>query len=368
MTRVAILSSHLAAGDAVSNDVIGMSAAFERRGHEARIFAGSSDLSELKTYHASELHQFVANPADLLIYHHSIEWTTGLDLLQEARCRRGIKYHNVTPPEYFSGISSWHEEKCRAGREELQEIIRHGCDIYLADSDYNRDELLLHGAHAEAAFVVPPFHHIDDLEFAEADLKTLDKYRDGHANILMVGRVSPNKRHDDLIKAFAVYHSDHNQQSRLLIVGKEEAAFASYSRKLRELVAFLNLQEQVVFAGSASISELKAFYLLANVFAIASEHEGFCVPLVEAMSMKVPVVAYGGSAIPATIGAAGVVLEEREPKLMAAAIDYLVRDESLNFNLGLMGKQRYDGHFTNQVIEGRLFQAVGRLETFAVAG
>jgi glycosyltransferase involved in cell wall biosynthesis len=368
MTRVAILSSHLAAGDAVSNDVIGMCAAFERRGHEARIFAGSSDLSELKTYHPSELHQFVTNPDDLLIYHHSIEWTPGLELLQQARCRTAIKYHNVTPPEYFVGISPWHEEKCRAGREELQEIVRRGCDIYLADSEYNRNELLLHGAPAERCFVVPPFHHIDHLEFAEADLETLDRYRDGRANVLMVGRVSPNKRHDDLIKAFAIYHSDHNQHSRLLVVGKEEAAFESYSRTLRELAAFLDLHDQVVFAGSASISELKAFYLLSNVFAIASEHEGFCVPLVEAMSMKVPVVAYAGTAIPDTVGAAGVVLDEREPRLMAAAIDYLVKDESLNFNLGLMGKQRYEEHFTNQVIEGRLFQAVSRLETVAAAG
>src|SRR5262245_9643823 len=203
MTRVAVVTSHLQPGDAVSNDVLGMCNAFARRGFDARAYSESSDFTEPKVFDVSEIDEFLAGPSDLLIYHYSIGWAPGLKLLRKAKCRTGIKYHNVTPPRYFVGVSPWHEEKCRAGLAELKEIVDAKCDIYLADSNYNRDDLLLEGV--DRCFVVPPFHQIDRLQFVEADIATLDRYRDGRINILMVGRVAPHKRHDDLIRAFAYY-------------------------------------------------------------------------------------------------------------------------------------------------------------------
>lgn len=358
MNRVAILTSHLACGDAVSNDVIGMCNAFERRGHEARMFAGGSDLTTNDVGPAEEVNQFVTDAEDLLIYHYSIGWDPGIELWRNLRCRKAIKYHNVTPPEFFVGISQWHEEKCRAGREELRDIIAARCDFYLADSEYNRLDLVLEGADEHNTFVVAPFHHIERLQAIDADLPTLDAYRDGRTNILMVGRVAPHKRHDDLIKAFTIYHHNYNPDSRLLIIGKEETAFETYSRRLRELAAFLALGDAVSFIGAAEDNKLKAYYLLSNAFAIASEHEGFCVPVVEAMSMKVPVVAFASSAIPATVGDAGIVLQGREPAVMAEALDRVCRDEALNVALGAAGWERYREHFTNDKIECELFRAI----------
>jgi glycosyltransferase involved in cell wall biosynthesis len=362
MNRVAILTSHLTPGDAVSNDVMGMRDAFERRGFDARMYAGGADFTEPEVHAASELGQFLTDPSDLLIYHYSIGWNPGLELLRELKCRRAIKYHNVTPPHFFVGVSPWHEEKCRAGREELAEVARADCDIYLADSEYNREDLLLEGLSEERCFVVPPFHHVERLQAIEPDMDVLDKYRDGHVNILMVGRVAPHKGHPALIEAFAAYHHDYNRASRLIIVGKEEGAFKIYSTQLREMDAFKLSEDAVLFTGGATDDELRAYYLLTSVFAIASEHEGFCVPIIEAMSMKVPVVAYASSAIPATVGGAGLVIEERRPYLMAEAIDRLVSDEGLGFALGLKGWQRYERHFTNEKIETELFRALSYLD------
>jgi glycosyltransferase involved in cell wall biosynthesis len=356
--RVAILTSHFSTGDAVSNDVVGMCDAFTKYGYEARMYAGSHDPSEAEIFPVNEIRQFLKDPADLMIYHYSIEWGPGLELLRELECRTAIKYHNVTPPEFFVGVSAWHEEKCRIGRAELKTIAHADCDVYLSDSEYNRQDLLNEGVSPEKCFVVPPFHHIDRLQALEADLDVLDDYRDGKTNILMVGRVAPNKGHPALIEAFAVYHHDYNRDSRLLIIGKEEAAFKLYSRRLRDTAAFLMMDDSVLFIGEASDSALKAYYLLASVFAIASEHEGFCVPIIEAMSMKVPVVAYASSAVPATVGGAGLVLDERSPYLMAEAIDRLVRDESLNIALGMKGWQRYQQQFTNEQIEMELFRSL----------
>lgn len=367
MQRVAVVTSHLQSGDAVSNDVIGMWEAFSRRRCEARVYCESSELTEPDTFHISEIGEFLKGPSDLLIYHHSIGWRPGLQLLQQAKCRTAVKYHNVTPPRYFAGVSLWHERQCATGLAELKEIAAAGCEFFLADSNFNREDLLAEGVDDERCFVVPPFHHIDDLQSLDADLATLDEFRDGKANILMVGRVAPHKKHDELIEAFALYHHDCNPNSRLIIAGKEEKAFASYVKSLRARASFFAIVDSVAFVGGTTLSELKSLYLLANVFATASEHEGFCVPLVEAMSMKIPVVAYADSAIPDTVQGAGIVLDKREPQLMAEAINFLIRDESLSFSLGLMGKQRYDEYFTNQRIETELFRAISMMETMAAA-
>ena len=359
--RIAVVTSHLSPGDAVSNDVVGMCDAFLRRGYDARMYAGSCDFNDPVVHPISEIHSFIDQPDDLVIYHHSIAWTPGQDLLRDAKCRIGIKYHNITPAEFFTGISPWHEEMCRTGREELMEIARGRCDFYLADSSYNREELLELGARAEKCFVVPPFHHIDALESLDAEMDVLDTYRDGKTNVLMVSRVAPHKGHVALLKAFAAYYLDYNPDSRLIIVGKEEGPFESYSRKLRELMSSLMLDGAVVFTGPASPDELKSYYLLANLFAIASEHEGFCVPVVEAMALKVPVLAYASSAIPDTLGEGGMLLDHRDPQLMAAAMHRLIADEDLSFNFAVHGRQRYLQHFTNEKIETALFSALKQL-------
>ena len=359
--RIAVVTSHLAPGDAVSNDVVGMCDAFLKRGYDARMYAGSCDFDDPVVHPISEIDSFIDQPDDAVIYHHSIAWTPGQQLLRDAKCQIGIKYHNITPAEFFTGISPWHEEMCRTGREELQEIARAGCDFYLADSIYNRDELLELGAPAEKSFVVPPFHHIDTLELLDAELDTLDIYRDGKTNVLMVSRIAPHKGHVALLEAFATYYLDYNSGSRLIIVGKEEEPFESYSKRLREVSANLMLDGAVVFTGPASPDELKSYYLLSHLFAIASEHEGFCVPIVEAMALKVPVLAYASSAIPDTLGDAGMLLDERNPQLMAATMHRLISDEDLSFNFAVKGRQRYLDKFTNEKIETALFRALDQL-------
>lgn len=362
LNRVAIVTSHLAEGDAVGNDVVGMSIALRNRGLDARIFAGSWDVVDVQVAPLSEIHEFVTNRTDLMIYHYSIEWDPGLELLRRVKCRTAIKYHNVTPPEFFAGVSPWHEEKCRSGREGLKEIVGADCDIYLSDSEFNREDLLTAGGPHDRCLVVPPFHHIDRLQTVEADVDVLDDFRDGKTNILMVGRVAPNKGHLALIEAFAIYHLDYNSNSRLFIVGKEEDAFEVYSTRLRDLVSYLMVDDSVLMVGEASDSELKAYYLLSNVFVMVSEHEGFCVPLVEAMSMKVPIIAYASSAVPATLGGGGLILDERDPRMMAEAIDRVVREEALGFELSVMGWRRYVRHFTNERIGDDLFQALSSLK------
>ena len=359
MSRFAIVTSHLTSGDAVSNDVTSMQRVLEKHGYEARLCASSADFEEPKVWPLSEAGDFLRNPDDVLIYHHSFGWDAGIALLQELKCKTVIKYHNVTPPDFFAGVSAWHEQKCAEGLEQLKLIANAGYDIYLSDSAFNMRQLLELGADPVRNFVVPPFHHIDRLDATYGDPQILGIFRDGKTNVICVSRVAPHKNQEALIEAFALYHHYHNSNSRLLIVGREEKAFETYSTRLRELIEFLDLKDAVVFAGEVSDAALKAYYLLGNVFLFASKHEGFSVPLVEAMAMKVPIVSYGAAAVPETVGEAGIVFDDFDPKAMASAVDAVVSDEAMNVALGMSGWHRYEQNFTNNRIESSFLKALG---------
>ena len=351
MTRVAIITPSLTTADAVSNDVLGESDALKRNGYSVKI---SSDLTRIR--------KFLKYPTDILIYHHSRGWHPGVQLVRELSCRRVIRYHNVTPAEFFASFSRTDQDLCERGRTELTELASAQCDLYLSASSFSMQELIETGADRSKSFVVPPFHSIDRLFSIDADKTILDQYDGDTANILTVGRVVPHKSLHHMIEVFAHYHFDYNRNSRLIIVGKGGEGFNTYSKLLHSVLQKLDLTNAVVFTGGVSDEELKAYYLVADAFVTVSEHEGFCVPLVEAMSMKVPITAYASTAIPETLGNAGIVWTERNPMLLAESIDRIVKDEAVRAALGERGYRRYESMFTNEKVERIFLQAMSKLQ------
>jgi glycosyltransferase involved in cell wall biosynthesis len=358
MPRIAILTRTITTADAVSNDCVGMYDVLKRRGHTVELYADAWTVAGRGIRHALRIGEFLKEPDDILIYHYSIGWAFGLELLRSSLFRTVIKYHNVTPPQFFDGVAPDYVEMCREGRQQLKLIARSASDLYLADSPYNMQELIAEGADEERGFVVPPFHHIDRLDAINPDINILDKYTDGKVNVLMVGRVSPNKGHVALLEAFATYFYHYNGNCRLIIVGTEKEEFKVYSKLLREIAGLLCVEESVVFTGEVPDEALKAYYLVSNAFMFASEHEGFCVPLVEAMAMKLPIIAYASSAIPGTVADAGLVWAERDPYLLAQSLDLIVRDERASVGLGLKGRRRYEEKYTNEKIEAEFLRAL----------
>ena len=349
MSRIALLTPTLITADAISNDIYGMHEVLSKRGHHVRLFA-NENTTNLEVLPTGIIKDFLGSPDDVLIYHYSMGWNFGLKLLHELKCRKVIKYHNITPPEFFAGFSVDYEHVCRSGRQQIGDIARSNCDVYLSDSEYNSQELIGEGADTSKCFVVPPFHQIDNLEALAPDTQVLGQYVTRDINILMVGRVAPNKGHASLIEALATYRREYNTYARLFIVGKEAVQLASYSLSLRQLAANLAIDNAVIFTGAVNDAQLKAYYLAADFFMLTSHHEGFCVPLVEAMAMKVPIIACDSSAIPATVGKAGLVWKERNPYLLAESIHYLDQNESVSVELGLMGRKRYEEFFSNERI------------------
>jgi len=344
--------------DAVSNDALGMYQVLTAQGHEVGLFADYWEIAEPQVQHVSRLRAYLHDRASLLIYHYSVGWITGLAMLQEVHCQKIIRYHNVTPPEFYAGINEDYKNVCQIGRGQLNALVQAECALHVAASTYNMAELIAAGASPSKSLVVPPFHQIQRSMALEADLAIVDAYRDGPTNILMVGRVAPNKGHALLIDAFAVYHYGYNTASRLLIVGREDERLRTYTDLLHTQVHQLGLAKAVIFTGEVSDAALKAYYLVADVFLMTSAHEGFCVPLVEAMAMKLPIVAYGSSAVPATVGRAGLVWEEPDPELLAESVHCVIEDEVTAVALGAMGWRRYQQCYTNEHITTQFLQAL----------
>jgi glycosyltransferase involved in cell wall biosynthesis len=358
--RIGICTPDLASGDAVGNDVIGMYHAFTGIGCEARVFAANASIKQPIVYRMEQIKGFLKDQRDILMYHHSVGWDLGIDLLTKLKCRKVIKYHNVTPPEFFEGIADNYCTACILGRRQLQQLIAAKADLYLTDSEYNMNELIGLGSDGLRFRVVPPFHHIDRLQRLDVDQNLINRFDDGKINFLMVGRIVPNKDYAALIDAFYVYHRRYNSDSRLLLVGREDPGLVAYTAKLHEKVRYLSMDDSVLFVGGVSDSELKAYYSVADIFMITSQHEGFCVPLVEAMSMKIPIIAYASTAIPGTVGRAGIVWNEHDPELLAASADMIVNDPQVRGWLGEMGLRRYRQRFTNEKIKEQLFEAFGK--------
>jgi glycosyltransferase involved in cell wall biosynthesis len=175
-------------------------------------------------------------------------------------------------------------------------------------------------------------------------------------NLLTVGGVRPNKGHGDLIEAFAIYYYNFNAQARLFIVGSANHAFEPYAAALRRLIDEWSLGSRVVFTGEVSNEALKSYYLLADALLMTSEHEGFCVPLVEAMAMKVPIIAYASTAIPETADDTALIWDDRDPYLMAQSIDFLQTNEDARMALVYRGSRRYEDNFSNHAIEKRFLE------------
>jgi glycosyltransferase involved in cell wall biosynthesis len=312
----------LSYGDAIGNEVLGIRRVLREAGYESEIFCATVDprLEDL-TYDYRDLRE-VSRPENVLIHHFSL----GSRASRTAYAlpdRMVLVYHNVTPPEYFLEIHPLLVRECYRGRRELAAYAQR-CDMALGDSEYNRQELEAAGFPVTGVLpVIPDFSHLE----VQPDRRVLAEFDDADINVLFVGRIVPNKRIEDVVRTFAAYQRFFNRRSRLLVVGSF-AGFERYYALLQSLVARLGARG-VHFLGHVSNRELTACYDVADLFLCASEHEGFCVPLIEGFVKGVPVLAYAAAAVPATMDGAGVLYRTKDPWEVAALVNQVVSNGAL---------------------------------------
>jgi glycosyltransferase involved in cell wall biosynthesis len=309
-------------GDAIGHEVLGIQRVLRAAGYDSEIFVETADPRlENLTYDYRDLVD--ASHSDNLLLHHFSIGSRASRVAYALPDRMALVYHNITPPEYFIGVHEQLVELCWKGRRELSAYV-HRCELALGDSEFNRQELAVLGFPRTGILpVVPDFSHLA----GAPDWRVASRFDDEWTNLLFVGRVIPNKRIEDLVRIFHAYRTTINPRSRLLVVGSYDG-FEKYLAMVQSVAARLSTPE-VHFAGHVSNEELVAYYEVADLFLCASEHEGFCVPLIEAFHMGVPVVARAATAVPATLDGGGVLYEDSDPHHVASIVDAVLSNPGL---------------------------------------
>ncbi len=252
--------------------------------------------------------------------------------------RKLSNYHNITPASFFEPWEPHVGAELLEARRQL-DLLAPATELAIADSAYNEAELQAVGYGATTVVPILLDTATFDHEVDQGALDRLEAARSrGGADWLFVGRVAPHKAQHDLIKAFAVYRRVYDPDARLRIVGGSSSP--SYFAALERFVSALGLDDAVALTGSVAPGELAAHYRAADVLVCLSEHEGFCVPLLEAMHHRVPIVAYGAAAVPETLGDGGLCLAVKAPTMVAAAVARVVDDQELRAHLVAAGTAR----------------------------
>lgn len=327
--------------DAIGNHVLETRRLLRSAGYASDIYAGRIDgrlRSEARPF--GDLAGSSRLP-DAVIYHDSTDSDMASWLVD--RGGEGLEvltyYHNITPAEFFSRWEPRIAARLRQARSELASLAPH-VSLAMAASSYNESDLDALG-YANTV-VVPLLVDLSNLH-VEADSKTasrLARAREagGGAHWLFVGRIAPNKCQHDVVAAFALYRRLIDPRARLTFVGSPSSM--RYLGAVRRLAVALGVEDAVEHVTDVSAASLLVYYRDADVFVCLSEHEGFCVPILEAMDCGLPVVAFAAAAVPETLGASGFLLEDKDPILVACAVERLLADQDLRHRIVAAGTDR----------------------------
>jgi L-malate glycosyltransferase len=332
MTAVHQFVPTLAPRDAVGTHYLAVQATLRDAGYRSEIYAyeGKAEYAKLARPFASFAGGADGEPTWLL-YHSSIGSPVA-DFVLRRDEPLIVDYHNVTPAEFFAKWEPAVAGALMKGRRQLGDLA-HRATLGLADSAFNAEELVAVGYPQTA--VVPILLDIDAMEQTPPDPHIT---RDGRTTWLFVGRLAPNKAQHDIVKAFAAYRRLYDSQARLRLVGASSSH--RYEESLRAFIEALGLGDSVELLGGVSSAALMAYYDTADVFVVCSEHEGFLVPLLEAMHHKLPIVAYASSAVPGTLGDAGLLVSVKDAFTIAEAVNRVVSDAGLRSQLVAAGTAR----------------------------
>ncbi|MGA2183527.1 MAG: glycosyltransferase family 4 protein [Bryobacteraceae bacterium] len=350
--------------DAVGNDVLGMRECLIAAGYDVTILATWMDKGyERYARPLNPNDPIVRSRNNILIYHHSICWEAGERLFEKARARVVIRYHSITPPDFFRGYAQHYYDRCASGLAGTARLVRLPGAVFWGTSSFTVDDLIRLGAPPERCRVIPPIHRIEtELACAPFDSVITGDYRKTHPNILFVGGFRPNKGHVKAVEVFAAYRRLSDTPARLVFVGNLDPSLNAYVDKVQARAAALGVGRDVHFAFSTTPSQLRAYYMTSSVFLCTSEHEGFCVPLAEAMFFRSPIVAWPSTAVGETCGAAGRVFREFDPDAMAAAIEECAENPATSLCLADCGRREYESRFQLRVVGKRLLELVREME------
>ncbi len=308
--------SGTASGDAITNEMLLIKDILLKNGYESEIYA--EHVAESLKKNIKDIKSYKGNKDSILIIHHSM----GFDLFDKIVSLPDNKiliYHNITPEHFFDDEII--KQYIRKGLKQTVEYRKY-IDSAYADSNFSRKEMIAMGY--KNVGIIPVQISLDRFDHVDTN-KNLEKKLTTQTNFIFVGRIVKNKRQVDIIKAFNIYKNFFNKNSKLFIIG--DTSNKAYLHEVENTIREYDLSENVVITGKINESDLKTYYKNASVFISMSEHEGFGVPLLEAMKMNVPLIAYDSSAIVETMGGAGISFNTKNYTMIAALLNEIVTNK-----------------------------------------
>lgn len=341
-------------GDAIGDSARRTQALLREMGHASELYALTidDDLADV----VRPFDDPAARRGDVTIFHFALPspMTGAFGALGGGRV---LQYHNITPAHFFAPYDSNLFRLARLGREDLATLVGR-VDLALGDSEYNRLELERMGF--EPTGVMPiavDTGRITNAPHRPALEEVLD---DGLENFLYVGRIVPNKKIEDYVRLAEQYKRYVNTDYRFVFVGRYDGVPRYYST-VRALIREYDLPpDRFVFTGAVPDEDLAAYFRMASVYVSLSEHEGFCVPLVEAMAADVPVLAYSAAAIPDTLAGAGVQFWPKDLEYAAELLGVLTFDDDVRRRV-VEGQRRRLADFGDGRVARELTALVTRL-------
>jgi glycosyltransferase involved in cell wall biosynthesis len=344
----------LSYGDAISGEVFALRRSLQEFGVETCIFALNvnhkyregkyigqvEEIKQVPSRDGNDANLGLVTPArikagDTIILHYSLGSPLNNYFCSVEGVKRVILYHNITPSKWYAPVNSRVARDIEAGIADLP-MVCHTADLVLADSEFNQCELLKFNLTAKVLELpLDPERWDVAANPGIAELMARSNVR----NVLHVGRIAPNKCIEDVIKSFYFYHHYIDKNSRLWIVGIDIDT-ELYSFALKRLVYDCGLDDVVTFTGAVADEELRSFYEGADVYLCMSEHEGFCLPVIEALHYELPVIAYNAGALPKTLGGSAILVDEKKFAHIAELMNEVIGNESLRNSLISAGKER----------------------------
>jgi len=320
-------------GDAIGDSARRVRDLLRTMGHESEIYALTID--EDMRQEARAFTDAAARSGEITIFHYALP-SPMTEAFASLPSGRVLQYHNVTPASYFAPYDPGLFRLAALGRSELATLAGR-TDLALGDSEYNRAELESLGFDRTGVFPIA----VDTARITRhSERPAIDRMLDDElVNFLFVGRIAPNKKIEDVIKLAEVYKRYVDAYYRFIFVGRFDVV-PRYYAMIRALMAeYRLLDDRFVFTGPVPDEELAVYYRHAAVYISMSEHEGFCVPLVEAMAADVPVLAYAAAAVPDTLGGAGVQFAPKDLEVAAELLGRLAFDDRLRAEV-IAGQRR----------------------------
>lgn len=324
----------LSYGDAISGECLAIQRCFQELGVESRIYSINTH-----PFYAGKTESYQAFPTDYnqkVILHYSLGSVLN-DLYRKLdKAQKSIIFHNITPAKYFESINPRVAADIQNGWKELPELCALS-NLVVSDSGFNAREL---EAYSVKSKILPlPFDPNRWQEPENSGFKRLIETEPG-IHLLHVGRLAPNKCIEDIIKTFYYLRHKFSQQNcRLWLVGTDVDT-ELYSYGLKRLAQELSVYDYINFTGPLQDSEIKALYQNCSAYLCMSEHEGFCVPLIEAMHFGLPVIAYAQGAVPETVADGGILFSDKRYPQIAAMINKISTDSKLRSALRDAGQSR----------------------------